>query len=487
LPGVALHGGGGSKVPAYFEEDWTLLTMLDLVQGHADRIQLEVPGSSGWGFEFWIGRSSIREWHQVKYQNSSTSRWTMAELASNDVLENFRNKLDTETDATCWFVSADGIAPLDRLCDRAGHFPDLPRFQAALTEAQMRDGFRDLCEKHWNRSPLEVWEWLRERVFVEHLSWGALGRALRDRATATLGGDPTDAIDAVRRVKRVIEYVEITAEDFEQRLNDEGVFPRTWLGGDGSPESSVAAASQRFRRGLDVRRINGALLPRPQISEIQRLLREPRPPPTILVTGLRGHGKSAVLSDIVAWALGEPWQVLALDAGSLNLERTTADVGESLKLPDTPAVTLAAAAKGGRGLFVIDALDVLALDRDKPVELFQVVDDVIQEAHRQSSITVVIGCRSEDLESDVRLRALKNRSPIARQVDVPPLDENQVSGALVTAGIDPEALSRDQLELVRVPICLAYLTLTPELPYDFATEQDLQERWLGLHTNGESA
>jgi hypothetical protein len=350
----------------------------------------------------------------------------------------------------------------------------------------MRDGFEDLCQKHWNRSPHEVWAWLRERVFVEHLSWGALGRALRDRAAATLAGDSTDAIEAVRRVKRDIEYVEVSAEEFEQRLNAEGVFSRTWPEGDGSPGSSVTAASQRFRLGIDARRINGALLPRPQIGEIRSLLQERRAPRTILVTGLRGHGKSAVLSDIVAWALGEPWQVLALDAGSLNLERTTADIGASLNLPDSPAVTLAAAAKGGHGLLVIDALDVLALDRDKPVELFHVVDDVIQEAHRQSNITVVIGCRSEDLESDVRLKTLKSRPPIARQVDVSSLDENQVSGALVTAGIDPDALTPGQLELVRVPIRLAYVTRAPAPPYDFATEQDLQERWLGLQGSGES-
>lgn len=481
VPGVALHGGGGSKVPGYFEEDWTLLTMLDLLSGHADRVQLEVPGQVGWGFEFWIGRDAIREWHQVKFQNSNVNRWSIEELASKDVLESFRNKLATEANATCWFVSADGVAPLDRLCDRADHFPDFASFESALTNEDLRRAFKDLRDTHWKLSGEETWDWLKCRVFVEHLSHRALTRALRDTIRIRISGDPTAATEAVRKVKQDVEYVEIDAAEFEQRLNNEGFFARPWWDQGADPAADVRAAAQSFRTSLDDRRINGLFLPRDQIEEIKRLLSGSRPPRAVLVTGLRGYGKSAVMSELVAWALGEPWEILALDTASLSLEKSASDVGSRLQLPDTPAATLsAAAASGGRGLFIIDALDWLALDRDKPAELFKVIDEVIQEALRQSHITVVISCRSEDLDSDVRLRGLVERAPVARQIDIPRLSDSQVDGALAQAGVDRDLLTPDQWELLRVPICLKYLSMTPQPPYDFATERDLKERWLDI-------
>jgi hypothetical protein len=48
---------------------------------------------------------------QVPKQQSAF-RWTLAELKDKKVLENFRLKLAGDPLATCWFVSADGAAPL---------------------------------------------------------------------------------------------------------------------------------------------------------------------------------------------------------------------------------------------------------------------------------------------------------------------------------------------------------------------------------------
>jgi len=51
---------------------------------------------------------------------------------------------------------------------------------------------------------------------------------------------------------------------------------------------------------------------------------------------------------------------------------------------------------------------------------------------------------------------------------------------------DPSQLNADQRELIRVPTRLRYLIESKEAgPFDFATEQDLIERFLGLPGIGE--
>lgn len=486
MSGVALHGGGAAKVSGDFEEDWTLLTMLDMLSGHADRIRLEIPGQAGWGFEFWIGRESVREWHQVKFQNGNIAKWTIRELARAEILENFRSKLVAETDATCCFVSADGIAPLDRLCDRAILSRNFHGFsQELLSAKELEEAFTALGKDHWDLSEEETWRWLKDRVAVEHVTHRFLSRSLSERVRTRIEGEPLRAIQALREIKQEGLYFEMSAEQFEERLRGKGFPPRIWSDQQSSPADAVTDASQRFRTTMDSRQINGMFLPRQQVTEIRALLESHRPPQTILVVGGKGHGKSAVVSEVVSWALGSPWKVLAVDTGSLNFEQDTAAVGDHLSLPDTPGVTLAAAAAGGRGLLIIDALDSVGLNRDKPPQLFRVVGEVIEEARRHQNITLLISCRSEDLASDDRLRILAEGPHAAAQIDVPALSADEVGGALAQAGVDPGELSGAQLELLRIPTCLKYLSESKDAgPYNFETEADLVERFLDLPPAG---
>jgi len=487
VSGVALHGGGAAKVSGDFEEDWTLLMMLDMVSGHADRITLEPPGTAGWGFEFVLGRASTREWHQVKFQNGKIARWSLAELASADVLENFYSKLISAKDATCWFVSSDSAAPLSRLCDRASLSPSVAAFSSVLLSSEeLKTAFNALESTHWKLTEAETWRWLRDRVFVETISHRRLSMALIQGARTYLAGEPSGAIDALRAIKRALPYFEVSSDLLEAELKNRGFPPRIWSDISASPADAVRRTSQRFREGVDPLRINQSLLPRAEVDEIRRLLEARHPPPAILLTGNKGHGKSTVISAVVAWTLGSQWKVLTVDTTALSREQSTSEVSGRLGLPDTPGVTLAAAAKEGRGLLVIDALDAVGINRDKPLQLFQVLGDVVREVRAHSNLTVLVSCRSEDLASDDRLRELADGSHLAPTIEVPALTPSQVVSALAYAAIDPSQLNADQRELIRVPTRLRYLIESKEAgPFDFATEQDLIERFLGLPGIGE--
>lgn len=179
--------------------------------------------------------------------------------------------------------------------------------------------------------------------------------------------------------------------------------------------------------------------------------------------------------------------MLSLDVTELMHERSTNAVGAALGLPSAPGQALALAAEGRRGLLVIDALDSVGANRDKPVELFPILDRVIRHAHAHPHLTIVISCRSEDLEADERLRALFHRDASADVVEVPPLADNEVTGVLARAGMDPDELDRSQFELVRMPVLLRLLIDSRDAgPCTFQTEEQLRERYLD-HVVGRDA
>jgi hypothetical protein len=481
--GVPLHGGGASKVSGDFEEDWTLFMMLDLVSGQAEHITIEVPGTPGWGFEFRLGRGPISEWHQVKYQNGSLMHWTLAQLEAAEVLAYFRAKLLGDPNATCWFISADGAAPLSRLCERAQASPTFADFVTTmLSSDKLREAFHKLRDEYWKRSEPDIFEWLKGRIEVESITQRALTRSLHDRARTYLTGAPSDSVNALRGIKRDSPYFPLTAEDLDSALRTAGHPPRPWSDDVNSPADAARETAQVFRTSVAGAHIGQRYIPRPELTTIQALLDRAAPPSAILITGLKGHGKSSLVGEVVSWALGSPWEVLAMDTTQLSYEQDAAAVGRTLGLPDTPAATLAvaASARNGRGLLVIDALDGVALNREKPFALFSVIGDVMTEARAHPHLTLLVSCRTEDLRTDDRLRSLVDEPNPAVTVDIPKLARTAVESALGAAGITPTQLSASQLALLRTPILLKYLVETKDDgPFDFESEGDIYQRLVG--------
>ncbi|MCP4608406.1 MAG: hypothetical protein GY845_06815 [Planctomycetes bacterium] len=104
---MPLPGGESDKFGNRYERRWTVYCMIDIMDEQAESIRLEPPGEEGEGVEFWLQREDLREYHQVKRQQSRQKGWTNAVLNSRRVLPHFFNKLSNKTDAHCVFVSID--------------------------------------------------------------------------------------------------------------------------------------------------------------------------------------------------------------------------------------------------------------------------------------------------------------------------------------------------------------------------------------------
>ncbi|MFD0782714.1 ATP-binding protein [Micromonospora azadirachtae] len=222
--------------------------------------------------------------------------------------------------------------------------------------------------------------------------------------------------------------------------------------------------------------VNASFLAREEVPQIVRCLGSSR---SALVTGGKGCGKSAVLAGVARELVFSGVEVLTIDVTRLVRETSSAEVGRTLGLAAPPAASLAAVARNRPAVLVIDSLDSVGVNRDKPVELFRAVSEVLREAAAYPNMAVLVSCRTEDLDTDTRLRGLVKEPNPAARFEVGLLSRDQAAGALVTAGHDLSKFGEDQIAILRNPGNLRILTKVPAAElFDFGTEQELIDGYL---------
>jgi len=425
MPDVALHGGGAAKVSNWFEEAWTLYTVVDMLAGFATAMTLEPPGTANQGLEFSLDRMSRREWHQVKFHEGRQGKWTLARLHDEKVLSAFRDKLAADPKEVCWFISADSTYPMNRLCAHAAKAATLRDLKGTfLSNDEFRKAFGALRDEYWKVGERKLWQWLRERVVVRTVDDPFLNQTLRERVQTFITGDVDAVIEVLREILKEHLYVPLERGTLEAELTTRGHAPRDWTQNAESLEDQVAATSRGFVDVLAKQLIHQSFIAREQVGQIEALLDQTHPPGVILVSGAKGNGKSAVLAEVVQKRLGSPWRVLTLDAARLSHEDDTDAVATTLGLPMRPAAALAGVARGRRGLFIVEGMDRVSVNKTQRPELFTVLASAIKEARAHQNLVLVISCRSEDLHTDERLRGLADdlgakQAPPRRRVPLP--------------------------------------------------------------------
>lgn len=464
-----------------YEDEWTFFCLLDIVSGRASAIRQEVPGAAGYGFEFWLRRPGVTEWHQVKFQNSGLGKWTMAALDSEGVFKYFKQKLQASPDASCLFVSAHPAFPLDRVCELAGIASTLAEFKAvfAPTSQEVEKVFKELCETHW--APLaeeETWEWLR-RISIRTIDRTLLRQFVEERVRTLISGDAQRALEVLRQIADRALYVELTRDELLAKLDAEGCPRRDWSSVGVSLDEKVRAQATEFVVARKKKLIQGTFLARAEVGTLETLVEARHPPRSIILTGEEGSGKSYVLAQFVQSRLVAGWPVMTLDVTALGDQADADAIGQTLDLPSAPAASLVGVAPDRRSLLVIDAIDSASTLRGHPATLLHAVGDVLQRARAHPDLILVVSCRTSDMSNDERLRDLALGHEAGTTVDVPPLTEGQVLGVLATAGVAPSEITEPQLLLLRNPYNLYLLleVLDGVVP-TFQSREDLNALYL---------
>ena len=452
---MPLPGGAAGKFGNRYEGRWTVACLLDVMDEKADSIRLEPPGSEEQGFEFWITKEGIREFHQVKRQYYS-GHWTLNTLAAEGVLTYFIRRLQ-DSSARCVLVSGNSSSQLDELSDRARRSASWEEFdEQFLSAAEWRKNFNCVRDALHDLPEHETYERLK-RVRVETISESFLLTTIQSRAFTLVNGDAATVVDVLAQMASDEVHRELTALDIWNHLESRGFSRRRW---DKDPHvlKAVEEANQRYLSRLRDQAIGGTVLQRQEAQTVHGRLKDSNGKAGVLLTGEAGVGKSGVMLQVVEELLSAGTPVVAFRADRLESTQLPDRVGEQIGLPGSPANVLDAVAHGGQSVLVIDQLDALSLASGRNTELFDCVYHIIHQAQAHPNMRILLACRKFDIENDYRLRQLTDSDGVAETVTVERLAHETVREVVAKFGLDANSLNVKQLDLLSIPLHLKLLS-----------------------------
>ncbi|MDA0246181.1 MAG: ATP-binding protein [Chloroflexi bacterium] len=164
-----------------------------------------------------------------------------------------------------------------------------------------------------------------------------------------------------------------------------------------------------------------------------------------------GMGKTVVMNGVLRKLENQGSTVLAIKA-DLQLSDVTSivDFQHKLGLPENPELAISRLAKAQRILVLIDQIDALSLSLAHDQVALNAVLDFIARLRQIPNARILISCRLFDRNTDPRLKQID----LDREFQLKPLPIEQVSEILKSLPFDPEILSLQTKELLRVPLHL---------------------------------
>ena len=477
---MTLAGGPAAKLGHRYETLWTVSECIRLLRGdNTDSIRIEKPGEDK--AEFVVRMGQRRELHQVK-RSHPNGKWSIATLSSNGLLREIGSKVAGENDRFV-FVSGSDARELADLCEAANNTESAEEFAGKFLKSNKdrEKSFNGLREK-WQCGPQTAIDRLRrisvrtidERELREKVLWGFQALFL-DQPRNLLDATRALVEDSVHRTLRRVEIIE--------HLRRRGYRLRPQP----NPENARLAIQQATDRYLGAARrrlIQQTLVPREAKAALLSRLADTATDSVVL--GKAGTGKTAYIVEITEALRSRGWPVLTfrLDRVDFASVPTTASLGQSLNLEESPALVLAAAAEatGCPGVLIVDQLDAVGSASGRSTAAFEMVEALLHEAREQrprAVIHTVVVCRSFDWHHDHRLRRLLPRDS-SEPVTVAEFEIDQVKEVLAAADFDATLFRERQLELLQLPQNLAlFLEAGFDQSHvrDFKTAKELFDRY----------
>lgn len=447
---MTLPGGPADKIGNRYELKWTAHNFARILLGEAQQIRLEAPGMDS--AEFWIDSRVGREYHQVKRQQTNAAGWTLSALRKEGVLAGFWGHLQAP-DTRCVFISTHSAADLQKLSERSRGATDAAEFLLSFAQDRSsRDGLA-LLAAEWNCSEHDVYEALL-RIDVVTEDEASLDDRVRLELRLVVDGNVEVPLDrliqcGLEKVHQILGPNELWAEMSAVDVTPSSVLPA-------SLEAKVQSITAEYLANVSFIPILDRTLERKEASQIgEQLQRGCR---LVLAHGVAGTGKTGVLRQVIEQEQSAGSLVLAVRLDRVEPATTAQDFGINLGLGQSPVIALSRAKGHGRyKVIVLDQVDSVCLTAGRHPEFLDGVAALVREASLRNDISIVLACRTYDLEGDPRLRTLisKNRG---EAICINPLDRRAVVDVLRNCGIDGRNLSESQLRLLESPLHLFLLS-----------------------------
>lgn len=448
---VGAGGGVADKLGNKYELAWAVHHALRCIQDERRSITLEdLDPELADGSEFTcVDEHGTVTVTQVKRQNSITDHWTIGALRSRGIFAAAQRHV--EDGREYHFSSMTPCGALRVLSEWTRQSADVQQFLTRQLTKQMAPTFDELTAPEIFGSAEKAWQVLRAMWF-EVGDEDQLIKTNASLADAALEGAVGSLLSvAIGAVLMGNMRRRLTRRELLEGLAKHGIAVRNeaakWTAHD-----EVAAQTTSWR-GTVERELLSPAIKRTEAADLVELMNTTR---MALVVGTGGGGKSSVVHQAVKDLEAQGAEVLAFRLDRLGGFSSTSELGTQLGLSTSPVASLHLAADGRDAFLVIDQLDAVSLASGRLSERFDVVADLIQEAMTVSGVRVILVCRLFDVENDDRIRKLDAGEGVKR-LTVGALPGEAVAAAVAAMGLDADALTPIQQELLQSPLNLVLL------------------------------
>jgi hypothetical protein len=143
---------------------------------------------------------------------------------------------------------------------------------------------------------------------------------------------------------------------------------------------------------------------------------------------------------------------------------------------ESPVTTLKGTFPDTPSILFIDQVDAVSEVSGRDGQVKEVIFRLITDANNFGSVRIVVVCRTFDLDSDPRLKRLKEANR-TKQIDVPLLDwQADVEPLLKNKGADTALLTEPQRQLLCLPINLSVFLEIDDPKLSFHSRSNLHEK-----------
>ncbi len=444
-------GGISDKRGNRYEAKWFVRQLFDVIAGKAEWIRFEGVTPPFEGFEFALRKSDATEWHQAKI-NAPNGNWTINALKREKVLEAFKNRLYSSPVDRCLFVSQDPAKDLRALVQKAEITNNIAEFTEGLSNNQ-KIKFDQLVEA-WGRGDKIAYSWLERCEFwtLPEEELDAIITSFSD-LYFTSPGAPT--------FPELREYAEkrfnkrLTTERVRAEIPDTKLCIKDWSL-DPTLRERLREETDGYLRSYAPLDNEGSAIPRRQTLELADKIVKPGGPNVVLITGVAGSGKSGVVRGFIGKLkeLGTTHLAFRVDH---HLDRgSPQEIGRALTgREESPVSTLKGLDPARSSVLIIDQIDAVSEVSGRNGVVKEAVLRMVNDARNFKSVHLVLVCRTFDLDSDPRLKALKGENNV-EEIEVPLFSWiEEVQPFLAEKRIDADSLSSSQKDLLRLPLNLA--------------------------------
>lgn len=460
-----ISGGIPDKLGNRYEAKWLVRCFMYVIKNEACWLNFESIEPEYQGFEFAIVRGEITEWHQTK-NNAPKGNWTLNVLKDAGVLSAFAKRLSSDNKAQCFFVSQDNAKDFRDLSDKARLANSPTQYiENALSEKQ-QDYFKQLITI-WNEPDEIVFDWL-QRCNVRNIHEKDIESLIESFGDLYFHQGGMTAFPVLRDILESHFNKKITPEIARQAIKSQGSLKFKEWAFDPTIKEKLVDETDAYLCTYSPFGAGGEEIDRAQTKKLIAKLLAPNGPELILLTGIAGSGKSGVVRAAINDLRERNVPSLAFRVDQYLQSGSREDLGKSLiGREESPVSTLKGSFPGSMSVLFIDQVDAISEVSGRNGQIKEVIFRLISDAHNFGNVKIIVVCRSFDLESDPRLKNLKDKD-LTEQIEVPLLEWNSdVEPLLKKKNIDVSLFSIPQRQLLCLPVNLAvFLEINdPDLPF----------------------